>query len=381
MKRDGYGTHARSIVRSDRPLTVTVDVTAGPPASNGGHEPLNLRELKDLFGRMAGQRVPIVVLSAARGAARDDVDQLIEHAAALRLRVGLDLGSTWAQRTVPEPSAVSGIGRDRFLDELRGHRGAGLDQVELELDLDSTVSAAMPAASTECLLRVVDDAHDLDLAVGVHTPLRGDAGSRIREIADLFAERGVESWQISFFDRCDDPAASPSLGAREIHATFAALYSIELEEQTMLTVVEAPHYRRYRIEREEGSCGDPTDASVRAVVEDRCGVRADIGLRRHAADAGRPCLYVDRHGEVFPSPRLPISAGNIRDRALIDIYRNSDVFTLLRNTEGLVGKCSLCGFRRLCGGSRARAWHRGGDCMNTDPACAFEPGPAPDNES
>ena len=79
-------------------------------------------------------------------------------------------------------------------------------------------------------------------------------------------------------------------------------------------------------------------------------------------------------------PRLPISAGNIRDRALIDIYRNADVFTLLRNPDRLAGKCTLCGFRRLCGGSRARAWHGGGDCMGTDPACAFKPGPAPDSE-
>jgi radical SAM protein with 4Fe4S-binding SPASM domain len=329
---------------------------------------------------MASQRVPIVVLSAAHGATRENVDELIEHAAGLRLRVGLDLGNTWAQRWVRTSSASSGAGRGSLRDELVGHRAAGLDQVELELDTDSTVPE-MRAASTERLLRVVDDAHDLDLAVGVHTPLEGDAGSRIRELADLLAEHEVESWQISFFECTGDPDRFSSPGAREVHATFAELYRIEREARTVLTVVEAPHYRRYRIEREQSRDDDPTDASVRDAVEEHCGVRADVGLRRHAADAGRRCLYLDRHGEVFPSPRLPISAGNIRERALIDIYRNSDVFTLLRDPDRLAGKCSQCGFSRLCGGSRARAWHGGGDCMGTDPACAFKPAPAPDDQS
>lgn len=389
MKRDGYGRHARSIVRSDRPETVTVDVAVD--WQTGAGRPLAPQELRALFGRMASQRIPILRLRAHDGAARADIDELIGHAAGLRLRVGLDLGGSWTERPAPGKRPAASL--DRLRTELRRRRAAGLDQVEL--DLDVSADAAAPAA-TQRLVEILDRAHALGLAVGVRTPLAADAPSRVRELAALLGEHAVDSWQISFFDCRPGGARHVSPSAHDVHATFADLYSIEHADRIALRVVEAPHYRRYRIEREryeQSQCaaaarpdrpgpteaaGAVSDRSVREAIASCCGLRADIGAWRHAADAGRPYLFVDRYGEVYPSERLPISAGNVRERALIDIYRSSDVFMLLRDTERLDGKCSRCGFRRLCGGSRARAWHKSGNCMGTDPACAF--GPVPDAE-
>jgi MoaA/NifB/PqqE/SkfB family radical SAM enzyme len=36
-------------------------------------------------------------------------------------------------------------------------------------------------------------------------------------------------------------------------------------------------------------------------------------------------------GEVYPSGFLPLEAGNVRLRSLVDIYQNSTVFCSVRN--------------------------------------------------
>ena len=42
----------------------------------------------------------------------------------------------------------------------------------------------------------------------------------------------------------------------------------------------------------------------------------------------------------------------------------SDVFRKLRDTNNLKGKCGVCEFRELCGGSRSRAWSVTGDAFD-----------------
>lgn len=56
------------------------------------------------------------------------------------------------------------------------------------------------------------------------------------------------------------------------------------------------------------------------------------------------------------------------------VYRDHPVFRELRDPERLDGKCGLCEFRPICGGSRARAYAMTGDLFAEEPACAWEPG-------
>jgi MoaA/NifB/PqqE/SkfB family radical SAM enzyme len=37
------------------------------------------------------------------------------------------------------------------------------------------------------------------------------------------------------------------------------------------------------------------------------------------------------------------------------------------------GRCGACEFRKICGGSRSRAFARFGDALAEDPACAYAP--------
>ena len=56
-----------------------------------------------------------------------------------------------------------------------------------------------------------------------------------------------------------------------------------------------------------------------------------------------------------------------------DIYRHHPLFVSLRDSDALGGKCGRCEFRKICGGSRARAYGLTGDPFAADPSCSYQP--------
>jgi radical SAM protein with 4Fe4S-binding SPASM domain len=88
---------------------------------------------------------------------------------------------------------------------------------------------------------------------------------------------------------------------------------------------------------------------------------------------GNGFVFVSHLGEIYPSGFLPLSAGNVRTHDLADVYRNSDLFRTLRDSDRLEGKCGVCEYRTVCGGSRARAHAMTGNYMASDPSCAWIP--------
>ncbi|MDF2923254.1 MAG: radical protein [Paenibacillaceae bacterium] len=88
---------------------------------------------------------------------------------------------------------------------------------------------------------------------------------------------------------------------------------------------------------------------------------------------GSGFVFISHTGEVSPSGFLPIPCGNVREQSLASIYREHPVFTSIRNPDLYTGKCGVCDYRQMCGGSRARAYTATGDYLGSDPACAYLP--------
>ena len=63
----------------------------------------------------------------------------------------------------------------------------------------------------------------------------------------------------------------------------------------------------------------------------------------------------------------------MRRHSLADLYRTSPLFTALRDTANIKGKCGVCEFREVCGGSRARAYALTGDMFAEEPNCVYQP--------
>jgi radical SAM protein with 4Fe4S-binding SPASM domain len=70
---------------------------------------------------------------------------------------------------------------------------------------------------------------------------------------------------------------------------------------------------------------------------------------------------------------LNLVGGNIRSQSLSDIYRSASVFGRVRDYTQLKGKCGVCEFKSICGGSRSRAYAITGDPMRSDPYCIYQP--------
>ena len=90
----------------------------------------------------------------------------------------------------------------------------------------------------------------------------------------------------------------------------------------------------------------------------------------YGCSAGRGFVYIKSNGDIWPCPFIEISAGNVREKSFVEIYRNSEIFRNLRNRENLLeGNCGKCNYKSVCGGCRGRAYAYTGNYLGEDPTC------------
>jgi len=90
----------------------------------------------------------------------------------------------------------------------------------------------------------------------------------------------------------------------------------------------------------------------------------------HGCAAGRDFFYIKANGDVWPCPFVEVTAGNVREKDIKSIYKESVVFKNLKNREiSLKGLCGECNYKSICGGCRGRAWAYNGDYLSEDPSC------------
>jgi radical SAM protein with 4Fe4S-binding SPASM domain len=122
-------------------------------------------------------------------------------------------------------------------------------------------------------------------------------------------------------------------------------------------------------ERRAGERSEAPDSLTGGVM---FSLRDGIGRARNVND-GDGFMFISHIGEIMPSGFLPIVAGNIRRDNLVQVYRESPVFKQLRDRQLLKGKCGVCEYVKVCGGSRARAYAVTGDYLEAEPFCAHVP--------
>lgn len=148
--------------------------------------------------------------------------------------------------------------------------------------------------------------------------------------------------------------------AAQIEALFGWVYDAARDAPFHVGTVEAPHYRRYWIQRKEAE-GMPVAAIAQMAKRMGFGVRDGNGV-----------IFVSHRGDVYPAGFLPYPLlGSVRETPLATLYRDAPALRRLRDMNQLMGACGACDYRWACGGSRARAYTMSGDVMATDPFCAL----------
>jgi radical SAM protein with 4Fe4S-binding SPASM domain len=162
--------------------------------------------------------------------------------------------------------------------------------------------------------------------------------------------------------------------AEEFEKVFNRLYDLSKTAPFDIKATAAPQYSRVVLERKVAERRNGARGEASDVLTDGAAISQidGIGRARNVND-GDGFMFVSHTGEIFPSGFLPVSAGNVRRDDLVDVYRNSELFRTLRDRSQLKGKCHVCEYRPVCGGSRARAYATTGDYLEAEPFCAHVP--------
>jgi AdoMet-dependent heme synthase len=203
-----------------------------------------------------------------------------------------------------------------------------------------------------------------------------DTVSELPAIARLIADADVAIWELFFLVQVGRGTEAAALTAEENEHVCHFLVDASCHGMIVRTV-EAPFFRRVVAERAEG-LPPPSDGLY---VRLRDELARELGPPRTRPRAqtkgtrdGRGIVFVGHDGDITPSGFLPLSLGNVRDDDLVDVYREHPLLRRIRAAE-FGGRCGVCRYRDLCGGSRARAYASSGDPLGEDPGCAYKPQP------
>lgn len=245
--------------------------------------------------------------------------------------------------------------------------------------------------SFDLTINAIRAARKEGIPVQINTTVTRRTIDDLPQIVDLLKDLGIVMWSVFFLVPTGRGKQADLVTPEAVEQLFGFLYDTSKKVPFAIRTTEAMHYRRYMLqrmaaERHESldNLLDPAtgliDASTLFLQHGPrtipLGVQAQTGAISRAprgVNEGKGFVFISHIGDVFPSGFLPLKAGNVKHESLGDIYRSSDLFTSLRESSNLKGKCGLCEFRDLCGGSRARAWSMTGDVFASDPLCTYMP--------
>ncbi len=234
-------------------------------------------------------------------------------------------------------------------------------------------------------LKALEWAKEAGLRVQVNTVVMRETVIDLPGMVRLLLVKGIKVWEVFYYIPIGRGGRESDLTPGEWEDVSHFLYEAS-RYGIMIRTVEGPIFRRVALTRkyyENKGLLDKLDEDLGELYHKLIGeLRSLLGepvgeAKAHTVGTmdARGIVFVSYDGNIYPSGFLPLSAGNVKEQSIVEIYRRSRLFSTLR--EKLTGKCGRCEFRSICGGSRARAYAVTGDPYAEDPACMYEPGSLP----
>ncbi|MBM3469464.1 MAG: TIGR04053 family radical SAM/SPASM domain-containing protein [Armatimonadetes bacterium] len=295
-----------------------------------------------------GNPLPHMVFTGGDPLKRDDLYELIEEAGGMGIGVSL------------APSGTTRLTQGA----VRRLRACGVQSMSLSLDGSTPdrhdAFRGVPGCF-EMTMRAAGWVAEAEIPLQVNTLVTEETAGDLPAICDLLALMRVERWSLFFLISVGRGTALREVTPAEAERLMEWLYGLSGQAPFAIKTTEAPQFRRVAL------------AGMHAAGLDGAGVRGSSIGRGFGIRDGNGILFISRTGDVTPSGFLPLAAGNVRAASLVELYRASPLFTALRDTSRLRGRCGRCEFRAICGGSRARAFAHTGDFLGEDPLCPYEP--------
>ncbi len=315
---------------------------------------LSTAEAEVLFGQIAqfdSDPPPHLVITGGDPLHRLDLFNLI----AFGKRLGLSI-------------SVTPAGTQRLTYEvIRRFKEAGVSNLALSLD-GSDASKHDAVRGVDGSFRWTLEAVPAALAQGVplqiNTIVTADTVDDLPRIFEVLQSLRISRWALFFLIPTGRGRTLAEVTPWQSERVLGWLWGLMETRQARFPIktTEAHHFRRIAFRRMRARA-----ATAESILNSPVG--RGFGVRD-----GNGVVFVSHIGQVYPSGFLPLGGGNIRWKSLPAIYRHDDLFRRLRNVGCLRGKCGVCEFRAICGGSRARAYATSGDPMQSDPLCSYQPG-------
>jgi radical SAM protein len=311
---------------------------------------LTTEEGRDLLRQILqfGPPLPHMVFTGGDPLKRPDLFQLIEEA--VRLGIGVSLA----------PSGTTLLTRDA----IRRLKASGIQSMSLSLDGSDAARhdafRGVPGCY-EMTMRAAGWTIRERIPLQINTLVTSDTAEDLPAIYDLLTSLNIERWSLFFLISVGRGTSLRELDPSAAETLMEWLYDLMQRAPFAIKTTEAPHFRRIALNR------------MRMAGVDGAAIRGSSVGRGFGIRDGNGIMFISRTGDVTPSGFLPLAAGNVRKTSLVELYRSSSLFTLLRQASQFKDRCGRCEYGTLCGGSRARAFAHTGDFLASDPLCPYVP--------
>lgn len=322
---------------------------------------LTTAEAKALLDKVREFGNVVFVMSGGDCLKRPDVFELIEYG----FRLGLRMAVTPATTPLCAPETI-----DRL-------KAAGISRLAISLD------GSCPAIHDEFRrvpgsfdwgMRILEHCRRIGLSTQVNTVFSNHNIEDFDNLAALMERLGIVFWEVFFLVPTGRAKPGDVASAASFESLFNKMYDLSKTASFDLKATAAPQYSRVILQRQvaERRAGDRDEAPDVLTGGVMFSLTDGIGRARSVND-GDGFMFVSHTGEIMPSGFLPVVAGNVRTDDLVRVYRESALFETLRDRTRLKGKCGVCEYVKVCGGSRARAYGMTGDFLEAEPFCAYVP--------
>ena len=295
-----------------------------------------------------GEPRPHLILTGGDPLQRSDLFDLIDVARGLGLSVSIT------------PAATDKLTR-AVIAALQSH---GIQSMGLSLDGSDAARHDAVRGVPGCFdwtVRAARFAAEFHLPIQVNTLVAEETADDLPAVFDLLKTLDVMRWSLFFLISVGRGRMLKEVSPGRGEALMNWIYDLTRVAPFPIKTTEAPSYRRIALNRMRAE-RMWSDRLRRASVYRSFGIRDGHGI-----------LFVSSTGDIYPSGFLPLSAGNVRESRMADVYRNAPLFRSLHSPGQFKGKCGRCEYRTVCGGSRARAFAATGDPFESDPLCPHQP--------
>lgn len=323
---------------------------------------LTFEEGKKLIDDIYEMNNPMLVFTGGDPLMRPDVFDIAEYAVKKGVRVSMTPSAT-PNVTKEAMEKAKNVGLSRWAFSIDGHCAEVHDHFR------------GTSGSFDLTMNAINYLHELEMPLQINTVVSRYNYEYLDEMAEMVEKLGVVLWSVFFLVPTGRGKESDMISPAEHEKVLRWLYKLSKRASFDIKTTAAQHYRRVVIQGKMRDSKNPEDI-IRyedALNSGKIDTIDGLGRAPKGVNDGNGFVFISHTGDVFPSGLLPIKAGNVRETPLPTIYRESEVFQNLRNPDKYKGKCGVCEFRHVCGGSRSRAYNVTGDYMESEPYCVYIP--------